>query len=120
LREIAHSAIDISDGLLADLSHILERSTVGAELQFPRIPLPESFAQLSNQRLVQQCLLAGGDDYELCFTAASTQREIIEKLAENLALPLTRIGTIVAGEGLRLIGTEGSAMKIERLGYDHF
>jgi thiamine-monophosphate kinase len=120
LRDIAHSTIDISDGLLADLSHILECSKVAAVLQLSLIPLPEFFAQLTEQRLVQQCLLAGGDDYELCFTAAAEQRTSIVKIAENLGLPLMRIGKIVAGEGLRLIGTDGSAMKIERLGYDHF
>jgi len=120
LRDIAHSAIDISDGLLADLSHILARSKVAAEIQLSRIPMPESFAQLSDQRLVQQCLLAGGDDYELCFTSAAEQRSAIKKLAENLGLSLTLIGQVVAGEGLRLVAADGSVIKMERLGYDHF
>lgn len=120
LRGVAHSAIDISDGLLADLSHILERSKVAAEVQFSLIPKPLSFAQLSDQHLVQQCLLAGGDDYELCFTAAAAQRAIIEKLAVNSGVQLTRIGKIMAGEGLRLVAADGSVIKTERLGYDHF
>lgn len=120
LRDIAHSAIDISDGLLADLAHILERSKVAAEIQFSLIPQPESCAKLPDQHLVQRCLLAGGDDYELCFTAAVAQRATIEKLAAHIDLPLTRIGKIIAGEGLHVVAADGSVIKTERLGYDHF
>jgi thiamine-monophosphate kinase len=120
LRDIANSAIDISDGLLADLSHILERSNVAAQVQFSRIRSPDSFAKLSDQRIVQQCLLAGGDDYELCFTAVIEQRGAIEQLSEKLNLPLTRIGGITAGKGLQVLAADGKPMNIERMGYDHF
>ena len=69
LRGIAHAAIDISDGLLADLGHILERSQVGAEIRFDDLPCSDALRRLLHSDIGKHCLLAGGDDYELCFTA---------------------------------------------------
>jgi thiamine-monophosphate kinase len=117
LRGIAHSAIDISDGLLADLGHILERSRVGAELDYAALPC----ASLNPGELIaQRCILAGGDDYELCFTAPSAHREKIAAISATLALPLTRIGKITAGNGCTVRTVDGSEMQIKEQGYDHF
>lgn len=120
LRGIAHSAIDISDGLLADLGHILESSRVAAEINYDRLPVSASSGGKDMAALQQRCALSGGDDYELCFTAADTQRAAIESMACRLQLSLTRIGKIVSGSGCKVRAADGSVMQIERSGYDHF
>jgi thiamine-monophosphate kinase len=74
----------------------------------------------SLQQVMQQCVLAGGDDYELCFTAPVTRRIQIEKISAALALPLTRIGKTKAGEGYIVRAADGSKIHIEGAGYDHF
>lgn len=117
LRGVAHSAIDVSDGLLADLGHILERSRVGAEIDFAALPCVSLPA---DAQIAQRAVLAGGDDYELCFTAASAQREKIAAISATLALPLTRIGTITAGNGCTVRAADGGMMQIKEQGYDHF
>lgn len=118
LRDIAHSAIDISDGLLADLGHISESSQAGAEIEFDAIPT--GVTRDTDQTLLERCVLSGGDDYELCFTAPVEKRGEIEAISVRLHLPLTRIGRILAEQGCTVRGTDGSAMKIEKGGYDHF
>lgn len=118
LRGIANSAIDISDGLLADLGHILDRSRVGAEIDYTVIP-GIAFNE-GKSEVVQRCVLAGGDDYELCFTAPASCRVEIEKVSATLALPLTRIGKIVEGCGCKVRAADGSMMQIKEQGYDHF
>ncbi|GAB4115814.1 MAG: thiamine-phosphate kinase [Sideroxydans sp.] len=117
LRGIARSAIDISDGLLADLGHILQRSGVGAELEIAALPLVETGVETE---FAQRCALAGGDDYELCFSAPATARDTLAALAEQLKLRLTRIGKIKAGAGCVVHDAAGKEMKIEKAGYDHF
>jgi thiamine-monophosphate kinase len=118
LRGIASSAIDISDGLLADLGHILESSGVGAELEFATIPagMPRDI----DATLFQHCVLSGGDDYELCFTAPRPRREAVEAIAASLQLPLARIGRTVTGSGCTVYSGDGSTMSIKESGYDHF
>ena len=116
LRGIANSAIDISDGLLADLGHILEASQLGAEIEFEAVPVSAWLRERSRQRLA----LCGGDDYELCFTAPAARRAEIERLAAQLGLPLTRIGKIVAGRGCIVQDARGQPIAIEDGGYDHF
>ncbi|MFA5370358.1 MAG: thiamine-phosphate kinase [Sideroxydans sp.] len=117
LRGIARSAIDISDGLLADLGHILERSAVGAEVNLESLPvMQQGVAQPDAQR----CALTGGDDYELCFTAPVAARGTLAALAAQLALPLTHIGQIRAGYDCVLHDAAGKQIKIEKTGYDHF
>jgi thiamine-monophosphate kinase len=117
LRGVAHSAIDVSDGLLADLGHILERSQVGAEINYAAIPCGTLD---SAEPIVQRCVLAGGDDYEICFTAPSAHREKIAAISASLAVPLTRIGSITAVHGCTVRAADGSAMQIKEQGYDHF
>ena len=117
LRGVAHSAIDISDGLLADLGHILECSRVGAEIQFDVLPASNL---LRTHSMLQRCALSGGDDYELCFTAPIMHRAEMEKISQRLNLPLTRIGSIVVGSGCIVHAADGSVINIEEPGYDHF
>jgi thiamine-monophosphate kinase len=113
LRGIASAAIDVSDGLLADLGHILEQSRLAAKLHIPELP---------RAGLERDCLLAGGDDYELVFTAAATFDSDIAALADRLGLPLTRIGEIAAGPPgeLVLCDDSGAVIAPATCGYDHF
>lgn len=120
LRGIAHSAIDISDGLLADLGHILERSAVGAEINFLALPVSTHLRPWLVQEIGKRCALAGGDDYELCFTASVVQHSKLEALSQHLGLALTPIGQIKAGSGCIVRAADGSEMKIKESGYDHF
>ena len=120
LRAIAHSAIDISDGFLADLNHILECSGVAAEIQLAKLPQSAAMQRYAETAVAQQARLSGGDDYELCFTAAPESQKTISALARKLNLPLTRIGVIKSGKGLKLIDETGKIMKLPKLGYDHF
>ena len=120
LRGLAHAAIDISDGLTSDLGHILERSQVGALVHYAQLPRSSAFSTIQNQELVKNCVLSGGDDYELAFTAALGRRAEIEALSAELGLPLTRIGTIQAGEPrLVVLDERGQSMDYRR-GFDHF
>jgi thiamine-monophosphate kinase len=120
LRGIAHSAIDVSDGLLADLGHILEASVVGAELDFAALPIPEVARAYLHETVARDCILAGGDDYELCFTAAVEQREAVLAAGVAGGVSVTRIGTITQAPGLVVRGADGQPLQIERTGYDHF
>lgn len=101
LRGLASSAIDVSDGLLGDLGHVLRRSCVGVSLCLDDLPVSPWLATRSpDERL--DCILAGGDDYELLFTAPPAQRERVVQLGAELGLVLSRIGQIEAEPGLRL------------------
>jgi thiamine-monophosphate kinase len=120
LRGIATSALDISDGLLGDLGHILERSRVGAELCFDALPAHAALEPLLAGERAQHCLLAGGDDYELCFTAPRVKHDEIKALEDRLGLKLSRVGKITAETGLRLLDAAGNPMAKPGRGYDHF
>ncbi|MBI2308233.1 MAG: thiamine-phosphate kinase [Rhodocyclales bacterium] len=122
LRGLASAAIDVSDGLLADLGHILERSGLAAELFEGQLPL---IPPGSEPKLARECQLAGGDDYELCFTTPIAARQQVVMLAAELDLPLWRIGyTVAAGErpaaDIRLLDADGQALPITHKGFDHF
>ncbi len=101
LRGVATAAIDVSDGLLGDLGHILRRSRVGASLVLDALPVSPHLAGLP-QALRHDCILAGGDDYELVFTTPPVQRAHVQALGASLGLVLSRIGQIEAEPGLRL------------------
>lgn len=120
LTGIAHSAIDISDGLLADLGHILESSCAGATIQISKTGCSEVMKKYLPDPVAQACLLAGGDDYELCFTAPADQHETIRLLGGRLAVPLTCIGHVTTGAGLRVLDEKGESVTQEVTGYDHF
>lgn len=120
LRGVANSAIDISDGLLADLGHLLECSKVGAEIRFDALPVSAPLRTYLAEPLGRHCALAGGDDYELCFTAPGKRRNEIEKIAATLDLPLTHIGAIVAGNSCMVRDINGSVIQMGEAGFDHF
>lgn len=120
LRGIANSAIDISDGLLADLGHILESSQVGAQVDLVSLPVSPGVRRHFSQPLGKQCALSGGDDYELCFTAPHRRRAELLGIAAKLGLPLTSIGEIVAGRECIVHDASGKPIKLEISGYDHF
>ena len=115
LRGIASSCIDISDGLLADLAHITRASGVGAELEADALPASPALGAAFASEAMRRLQATGGDDYELCFTAAATQREAVQALGARLGLPLARIGRIVAGSGVHCAGL-GPVVP----GYQHF
>ena len=123
LRGIATAAIDISDGIVGDLGHLIEASGAGATLQLsalPRSPAVEARLSGDERALALACLLAGGDDYELCFTAAPRAAQQIAVLAERLDLPLTRVGSIEARAGLVVLGEDGRALPALPQAFDHF
>ena len=120
LRRLAHSAIDVSDGLAGDLAHILERSNVGASVEYARIPKCAAFGKLNDAELEKNCVLSGGDDYELAFTAPRAHRAELEALARELGLALTRIGAIHGGDPrLTVLDAQGKPLA-HRGGFDHF
>ena len=121
LRGLARSAIDISDGLLADLGHILGASRVGAELLWESLPRARAIAGCPDKVLADDCLLAGGDDYELLFTAPAFKRTQIEAVGKDLEVPLALIGVVVPGDPVaRLRDVRGKLVSSPRKGFDHF
>lgn len=120
LRDIANSCIDISDGLLADLSHILKASAaIGATLQLENMPCANAIKMEIHAQHIQQAILAGGDDYELCFTASPQHRKTIAALAKKLDFNITRIGETNT-TGKLIVTFENKALNISHLGYEHF
>lgn len=121
LRDRASACIDVSDGLLADLGHILEKSGLAAALHLPALPAAAGLA-CRDRALAQDCLLAGGDDYELLFTAPAAQHAALLQLAKQLGLPLSCIGRTQAGTpgGIDLLDDAGHSLPVPRRGYDHF
>ncbi len=115
----AHAAIDVSDGLLQDLGHILQASVCGAELALPLLPIAPALTCLSPQRQIQAAL-AGGDLYELCWTAPSTAREKILKIGQDVGVLVTRIGSITAAPGLVVRHADGRVLTDLPVGFDHF
>lgn len=123
LRDAANSAIDISDGLTADLGHILERSSlslkkaVGAEIDIKKLPLSPA---LKTHPQALEFALSGGDDYELCFTVSQSQKSLIENIANTLSIPLTEIGAVISGNKMVARDAHGVLQAIEPHGYKHF
>lgn len=117
LRGYATAAIDVSDGFLADLSHLLKRSGVGAEIDMQRLPIS---AQL-NRFVTPECALdwaaTGGEDFELCFTLSEAS---YASLAKTTDTPVAVVGRIIQGSGLKLLQGKESYLTPESLGFDHF
>ncbi|MDR0770973.1 MAG: thiamine-phosphate kinase [Burkholderiales bacterium] len=123
LRRLAHAALDVSDGLIGDLGHILNASGVGADIELSRLPCPSALKALLNgaeRPLALRCLLAGGDDYELCFTAPPAARVMLLMLSDKLDLPLTRIGVITATPGLTVFDEQHLPLPALPAAYNHF
>lgn len=123
LRGVATAAIDISDGLTGDLGHIMHASGVGATIELAAIPRSNALERQLSRRgrdLALRCLLAGGDDYELCFTAARSRDADVAAVARELGLELSRIGEITSVEGLVVRDETGKPMSGLPRGFDHF
>ncbi|MCU0765048.1 MAG: thiamine-phosphate kinase [Burkholderiaceae bacterium] len=120
LRGIATAAIDVSDGLVGDLGHVLKRSRVGAVLEWERVPRSTALRRLP-VGWQQRCALAGGDDYELLFSADPARRAAVEAAGAASAVEVTRIGRIVdRGDGLRIRDANGSEVQMPWRAFDHF
>jgi thiamine-monophosphate kinase len=119
LRGLAHSAIDLSDGLAGDLGHVLARSRVGAELDWQALPRSSALAAQS-AALQQCCLLGGGDDYELLFSAPASARAAVRLAAQSTDTAVSHIGTVQAEPGLRVRMSGGAVVPWAARGFDHF
>jgi len=121
LAGLAAAAMDVSDGLVADLGHIAAASGVGAVIEDAAVPLSEAArAALALDAGLRGDVLGGGDDYEILFTAEPAQAGAVARLAHEAAVPATRIGSIVPGAGVRVIGPDGSDLTPRRGGWTHF
>lgn len=120
LRGVASAAIDISDGLLADLGHLLAASGCGARVELTRLPLADQVAGVVAANGDWGLPLAAGDDYELCFTLPAAHARELPVLAAAAGCPLTPIGTLEAQPELCLVLADGQPWQPQRRGYDHF
>lgn len=119
LSGVAHAAIDVSDGLLQDLGHIAAASRCRARIDLISLPAGRLSSWLP-AAVGWRCALTGGDAYELCFTAPAPQRSRIERAAQQLDVPVTRIGVIEKGEGVCVVGPDGRQLDSLPGGFDHF
>jgi thiamine-monophosphate kinase len=116
---LAHAALDISDGLVGDLKHILAASRVGAVLDVDALPAGPALAR-QPIGLRRRFAAAGGDDYELCFTAPVAQRDAIVAAGAASGTAVTRVGSITSERGLRLVDADGTDLDLQLAGWDHF
>lgn len=119
LRGVATSAIDLSDGLAGDLGHVMRLSGVGATVDFDAIPRSTVLA-MQSAALQRECLLAGGDDYELLFTAPPSRRDAVLAAAAEAQVAVSCIGAIDAEDELRVVDGQGRPMPVAPRGFDHF
>jgi thiamine-monophosphate kinase len=117
---IASSAIDISDGLVSDLGHICEKSSVGARVFLEQIPVSSQIKTYLQQGGDWATVLAAGDDYELCITIPPQQRSLLEDIKAGLDCDLVQVGEIVAGSGVTCVQADGTAVTDPSSGYEHF
>ena len=119
LREFASAAIDISDGLMADLGHICRASGVGAVIELERVPVSEALKKLASTEQIIRWALSGGDDYQLCFTVPAEKVEFVDRLIEQNKLAATHIGEIVRDNDVTCLN-KGKVLKVNKMGYQHF
>ncbi|MDY2948056.1 MAG: thiamine-phosphate kinase [Mannheimia varigena] len=121
IASIANAAIDVSDGLLSDLGHILKRSNCGAVLNLDDLPLSESLLNCYSKEEAEHFALSGGEDYELCFTVHNDNKHKLEKALANIGVSYTCIGQIrSAKEGLTVLRNNESVALPAQRGFDHF
>ena len=120
LRAIASACIDVSDGLLADLGHVCTASGAGAELDVDALPLSSALTTAFDAATCRELALAGGDDYELCFTVAGAREAEMQAALARKGCEATRIGRIVAGSGVRVLDAHGNEVATPRAGWEHF
>ena len=119
LRGVASSAIDVSDGLIGDLQHVLKRSGVGAVVDADALPRSALLAQ-QTQAMQLECLIAGGDDYELLFTAPPSKRDAVQRAGQQGGVHVTRCGRITAGNTLAIVDAQGQSLPQSFHAFDHF
>lgn len=119
LRDLASSAIDISDGLIADLGHMLDAASVGARLNLTTIPLSETY-RAHMPEIGWDYALGGGDDYELCVTVPPAKVSSVDALAEASGFSLAAVGEIIAGRGIEIADALGRVYQPKRKGFQHF
>jgi thiamine-monophosphate kinase len=119
LRELANAAVDISDGLLADLGHILTASGVGADVHVEALPLSAAIKELAPES-AERWALSGGEDFELCFTLPQDRVFELQQISERLALPLTVVGEITQQQGIALLKSGEPLALPASLGFNHF
>jgi thiamine-monophosphate kinase len=120
LRGIATACVDVSDGLLADLGHVASRSGVGAQVDIDALPASDALMAAFDEATRVPLQASGGDDYELCFTAPADARARVDAVSSQFDLRITRIGCMVAGEGVLPVHSDGRSWSASRRGYDHF
>jgi thiamine-monophosphate kinase len=120
LRGVASSCIDVSDGLLADLGHVCAASGVGAMVDVDALPASEALRAAFDADARRGLQAGGGDDYELCFTVPAEAQAAVPHAAASAVVPVTRIGRIVAGQGIAPHAADGSAWSAPTTGWRHF
>ncbi|KNE24553.1 thiamine-phosphate kinase [Achromobacter spanius] len=119
LRGVAHAAVDLSDGLLQDLGHILTASRLGARLEVDSMPVAAAVAALEDAPR-RRAVLGGGDVYQLCFTASAAQRDAVQAAARAVGVQVTRVGQTLAQAGLQVLDGQGRPLDDLPGGFDHF
>jgi len=120
LARIAHACIDVSDGLFADVAHLCGASGVAAEIALDALPASTRLQAMFTDETRRVLQMSGGDDYELCFTAAPSRRGEVAEAAQLVGVPVTRAGTIAAGAGVTAVDARGQPWRPPRAGFDHF
>ena len=121
LAAVVHAMLDVSDGLVADLGHLCTASGVGAVVEAALLPLSAAAQPaVSGERRWLEAALAGGDDYELLFSAPEGAAAAIAALARETGVPVTAIGRIEAGSGVRVLDRDGAPLALAQGGYRHF
>lgn len=120
LIDIASAAIDVSDGLAADLAHVLKASGVAADIALEKLPVSTELQALQDNLELYNLILAAGDDYELCFTISPEKETLLGEIMAGLDYPLSCIGEIVEGEGIRYFGEDGKEIDLGMEGWQHF
>ena len=116
---LADPSIDLSDGLAGDLGHVLTQSRVGALLEWALLPRSSTLSALPLP-LQRQCVLGGGDDYELLFSAPASGRAAVQRAAARAEVAVSRVGEVQAEPGLRVRWLDGSVLPWTARGFDHF
>jgi len=120
LLNIANSMLDISDGLAADLNHILEESSVGAKIYAQDLPISKALSHTVASQDALHYALTGGDDYELCFTVPAAKEAQIQKVVQDTGIACTCIGEIISEPGLKVIAENGEEIILKTLGWEFF